>query len=109
MKNPLSAKKSSLKISLIFAKILFVLFLVITLFPKASLAWYGFDYDSKSSIDIDEGNLVRPGLVIDYYDRKIDDIKSAKVLYMESAPAGLEMKLKDIFTGEERIVFMDED
>lgn len=96
--------KSSLKISL---KILSLTAILIAAICQNSWGWKGYDYDEKTTIEIGAGNLVRPGMIIDFYDFKDDDIHNAKVIFMESAPAGCLTQVKDFNTEKERSLFME--
>jgi hypothetical protein len=42
--------------------------IVIMLFASPALAWDGYDYESGNYVEIEKGNLVRPGEEIEYYD-----------------------------------------
>jgi len=61
-----------------------------------SYAWSGYDFDNKVDIEIDEGNLVREGLLIQFYDSRTDNYHGGKILLMESHPGGIELKIKDL-------------
>ena len=76
---------------------------------KPAFAWTGYDYDNKTQIEIGEGNLVREGLVIQFYDSKLDNYRTAKVLFMESVAGGTRLQVKDLDTKEERTLIMNEE
>ncbi len=73
---------------------------------KACLAWDGYDYDNKTAIEIETGNLVREGLVIQFYDSKANDYHAAKVLFMESDAGGTRIQLQDLDSQKERVFIM---
>jgi len=70
-------------------------------------AWTGYDFDDKSEIEINEGNLVREGLVIQFYDSKSDNYHSAKVLFLDETSGGSRLQIKDLDTKKERIFIME--
>ncbi len=74
---------------------------------KPAFAWTGYDYDNKTQIEIEEGNLVREGLVIQFYDSKLDNYRTVKVLFMESIAGGTRLQVKDLDTKEERTLIMN--
>ena len=76
---------------------------------KPAFAWTGYDYDNKTQIEIGEGNLVREGLVSQFYDSKLDNYRTAKVLFMESVAGGTRLQVKDLDTKEERTLIMNEE
>ena len=94
-KNPISPFFYSLFIILFFS------------FSSTSYGWSGYDYDNKIDIDIGEGNLVREGLTIQFYDSKTDSYHSAIVLLLESAPGGTMLQVKDLDLKIERTFIMN--
>lgn len=85
-----------------------VFFISFLLIAGSSLAWSGYDYDNKTAVEIGEGNLVREGLVIQFYDAKVDNYRMAKVLFMESIAGGTRIQVKDLDINEERTLIMNE-
>jgi hypothetical protein len=84
------------------------IFLISFLIAKSAFAWSGYDHNNKTQIEIGEGNLVREGLTIQFYDAKIDNYHNAKVLFMNSIAGGTEIQVKDLDSGEERrFIMMD--
>ena len=71
-------------------------------------AWTGFDYGNKTTIDIGQGNLVREGLVIQFYDSKDDNFHTAKILFINEVASGIEIQLKDLDTKKERTFLMQQ-
>lgn len=72
-------------------------------------AWNGYDYDNKTEIEIGPGNTVREGLIIQFYDSKIDNFHTAKVLFMDQAPGGTRIQLQDLDSKKERTFIMQDD
>ena len=86
-----------------FCQITLVLFLI----PQSLLAWTGYDYDNKTEIEISEGNLVREGLIIQFYDSKLDNYHSAKVLFLDEVAGGTRIQIKDLDSKKERFFIME--
>jgi hypothetical protein len=86
-------------------KILILLSLLIA--SNQAKAWSGYDYDNKSAIDIGEGNIVREGLVIQFYDNQDDNFHTAKVLFLESIAGGTQLQVQDLDQKKERTFIMD--
>ena len=75
-------------------------------------AWTGYDYDNEVQIEIGPGNLVREGLVIQFYDEKDGDYHNAKVLLLENDDTWDQdveqiLKIEDLDTGEIRTFIME--
>jgi hypothetical protein len=86
-----------------FLKIFLNLLLIFSsFFIKNAQAWSGYDYETKTEIDIGEGNLVREGSLIQFYDSKDDNFHSAKINFMQSSAGGVEINLIDLDTKKER-------
>jgi hypothetical protein len=83
-------------------------FLAFFLNSKQLHAWTGFDYVNKTTIDIGQGNLVREGLVIQFYDSKDDNFHTAKILFINEVASGTEIQLKDLDTKKERTFLMQQ-
>lgn len=75
-------------------------------FITPSFAWTGYDYDEKTTIAIEEGNLVREGLVIQFYDYQLDQYHAGKILFIESVADGTRIQLKDLDSKKNRIFIM---
>lgn len=76
------------------------------LFPQPSLAWTGYDYDNKTEIEIGPGNLVREGLLIQFYDSKADNYRTAKVLFSDEIAGGTRLQIEDLDAKKERTFIM---
>lgn len=88
---------------------LLIISAIFLLTTKPAFAWSGYDYDNKTEVEIGEGNLVREGLVIQFYDSKIDNFCTAKVLFMESIAGGTRIQVKDLDNDEERTLIMQQE
>ena len=69
--------------------------------------WDGYDYDNKTSINIAEGNLVREGNVIQFYDSVSDNFHMAKIIFIQSASIGTEIELFDLDEKKTRVFIMN--
>ena len=74
--------------------------------PNSSNAWSGYDYDNKAEIDIGPGNLVREGLIIQFYDNRTDNFHTARVLFSEEIAGGTRLQIKDLDSKKERVFIM---
>ncbi len=70
-------------------------------------AWGGYDYDAKTTIDIGPGNLVREGLIIQFYDTKADAYHSAKVILLQETSSGSNLQVEDLETKKIRNFIME--
>lgn len=80
---------------------------VLFLSPVMSHAWDGYDYDSGSYVEIEEGNLVRPGLDIEVYDYGTGEYKDMEVQSIHSYGSSTEVEVYDYDTGEYRTLDME--
>ncbi len=87
---------------------LFIIFSIFILFLNSSksIAWTGYDYFSKTEIDIGVGNLVREGNLIQFYDSKDDNFRTAKVVSIQSVAGGTEVIIFDLDSKKERQFIM---
>lgn len=74
--------------------------------PINSLAWEGIDYENKTSIDIPVGNLVREGYIIQFYETKSDNFRTAKVVFIQSVSMGTEIEIFDLDSKKTRFFIM---
>lgn len=80
------------------------------LLTPLAFAWDGTDQESGADIEIDAGNLVREGEVIDYYDYGSGDYHSGNVESVESNGDGtVDVEVYDETSGEYRTFEMEED
>ncbi len=76
---------------------------------KPAIAWSGYDYDEKTTIEIEPGNLVREGLLIQFYDHKLDKYHAAKITFVDSVSDGTRIQLEDLDSRKERTFIMQFD
>jgi hypothetical protein len=74
--------------------------------PINSMAWEGIDYENKTSIDIPVGNLVREGYIIQFYETKSDNFRTAKVEFIQSVSMGTEIEIFDLDSKKTRFFIM---
>ena len=100
-------QKSTMKIT---NKKTFLLFTLLTLIFRinSSFAWNGYDYDNKTEIEIGPGNLVREGSIFQFYDSKMDNYRTGKILFMDSVAGGTRLQLQDLDSKKERTFIMKE-
>jgi len=89
-----------------FLKIFLTFSLFFLNFAKKAQAWSGYDYETKTEIDIGQGNLVREGNFIEFYDSKDDNFHSAKINFMQLSAGGVEVSVIDLDTKKERNFIM---
>ncbi len=83
-----------------------VAFLALTL-STIACAWDGYDYESGSNVEIDKGNLVRPGQDIEVYDYDTGDYRDVEVQSIRGSGSGTEVEVYDYDTGEYRTLDME--
>lgn len=98
-------KKYSNKKNFVF---LGIFFLVSNFLTKSVLAWSGYDFDSKTTIEIEQGNLVKEGLIIQFYDYNLDKYHNAKINFIDSVVDGTRIQLEDLDAKKERTFIMHE-
>ncbi len=89
-------------------KKLFLFFLPLFFATKA-WAWSGFDYETKNNIDIGPGNLVREGLIFEFYDTQDDSYHNAKVILQQESASGTVLQIEDLTLKKERTFYMEND
>jgi len=72
-----------------------------------AFAWDGYDYESGSYVEIDDGNLVREGNDIEVYDYSTGDYIDVEVESITGNGSGTEVEVYDYNTGEYRTFDMD--
>lgn len=80
--------------------------LISTVFPAA--AWDGFDYENGASVEIESGNLVRPGRDIEFFDYEAGEYRYGTVESMSNLGSGVEVEVFDYEAGEVRTFEMDD-
>lgn len=81
---------------------------VIALSSVPAFAWDGYDYDSGSYVEIEQGQLVREGEEIEYYDYGSSEYRTGEVSEMNSTYGGVEVEIYDYDSGEYRTVEFDD-
>ncbi len=84
-----------------------IVVIVAMLCASPALAWDGYDYESGNYIEIEKGNLVRPGEEIEYYDYGSGEYKYGDVESIESYGSFVEVEIYDHESGEYRTFEMD--
>ena len=88
--------------------ILSIILLSVFLFsPFRASAWDGYDYEKGSYVEIDKGNLVRPGQDIEIYDYGTGEYINVEVQSITGRGSGAEVEVYDYNTGEYRTLDMD--
>jgi hypothetical protein len=72
-----------------------------------AFAWDGYDYDKDTFIEIDKGNLVRPGRDIEIFDYNSGQYKDVEVQSIQSHGSNTEVEIYDHDSGEYRTLEMD--
>lgn len=78
--------------------------LLLILFAFPAFAWEGYDYESGSYIEIEDGNLVRSGSDIEVYDYNTGEYHNVEVQSVDSD----EVEVYDYETGEYRTFEMED-
>jgi len=94
-----------MKLSLL--KKIFIIFIIFFFSQNPAFAWSGYDYDQKTTIEIGPGNLVREGLIIQFYDVKTDQYRTARVVLLQESSSGTNLQLEDIETKKIRNIIME--
>lgn len=75
---------------------------------SSASAWDGTDTESGTSIEIESGNLVRPGNDIQVYDREAGEYRDVTVESIEQSGSSVEVEVYDSEVGEYRTFEMDD-
>ena len=70
-------------------------------------AWDGQDAETGASVEIEKGNLVRPGETIEYYDHDVGAYKEGEVQSIDGSGSSVDVEVQDPETGETRTLEMD--
>ena len=84
------------------------LLISIMLISIKAIAWDGYDYDSGSDVEIEQGNLVRPGEEIEYYDYGSGEYRYGDVESINSYGSIVEVEVYDQETDEYRTFEMED-
>ena len=75
--------------------------------PAIANAWDGYDYEKGSYVEIEKGNLVRPGKDIEIYDFETGEYKEVEVQSIRGTGSGAEVEVYDYESGEYRTLDME--
>jgi hypothetical protein len=97
----------NLKFSSQFLLFVSIFLLEISFLTNESLAWEGIDQERNTAIEIPSGNLVREGLVIEFYDN--EDLHLGRIITMTTIAGGTELVVEDFNEDKkERTLIMNE-
>jgi hypothetical protein len=82
-------------------------FVLALILPTLACAWDGHDYERGSDVEIEKGNLVRPGREIEIYDHGTGEHRNVEVQSIRRIGSGVEVEVYDSDTGEYRTLDMD--
>ncbi len=71
------------------------------------LAWDGYDYESGTSVEIEKGNLVRPGQEIEFYDYEKGEYRYGDVESIQRRGSSVDVEVYDQDMGETRTFEME--
>ena len=72
-------------------------------------AWEGYDYESESYVEIEKGQLVRPGREIEYYDYGTGEYRYGDVESIQRYGSSIEVEIYDVESGDYRTLEMESD
>jgi hypothetical protein len=75
---------------------------------QLGFAWSGYDYEKGSHVEIEKGNLVRPGRDIEIYDYQAGEYRDVEVESVRRYGGSVEVEVYDHQTGEHRTLEMDD-
>lgn len=87
-------------------KLFFSLVLALSV-PVTGYAWNGYDYSEGAFVEIGQGNLVRSGETIEFYDFSTGQYHQADVQSVERYGSSVEVEVYDHNSGEYRTLDMD--
>jgi hypothetical protein len=71
-------------------------------------AWDGYDLESGSDVEIESGNLVRPGREVEYFDHGAGEYRYGDVESIRRYGSTVEVEIYDHDTGDVRILEMQD-
>lgn len=86
-------------------KIFFIILIFVNI-SSNSWAWDGYDYDNDTAIEIGPGNLVREGLIFEYFDENLNEYRSAQVIELNNMGNGTELVVQDLEDEKQRTFYM---
>ena len=84
-----------------------ILIIGLLMVSTTSYAWDGYDWNSRSFVDIEKGSLVREGEEIEIYDWGTGEYKDVEVQSIDSYGSSVEVEVYDSDSGEYRTLDMD--
>lgn len=81
--------------------------IALVLIACTATAWDGYDYDKGAYVEIEKGNLVRPGEEIEFYDYDAGEYRYGSVESIDSYGGTTEVEIYDYDAGEYRTFEMD--
>ena len=86
-----------------------ILALLVLVIPCFTYAWDGYDSDAGTDVEIGQGNLVREGETIEYYDYSSGEYRNADVESINHYGGSVEVEVYDHDSGEYRTFEMEDD
>lgn len=83
------------------------LFAILASASLSAVAWGGYDYENGTFIEIEKGNLVRPGREIEVFDYR-SGYRSVEVESIRRIGSKVEIEVTDNESGETRTFEMDD-
>lgn len=87
---------------------LIIIFSILALTSPAA-AWDGYDYESGNYVEIEKGQLVRPGREIEYFDYDKGEFRYGDVESIRDSGSSVEVEVYDQESGEYRTLEMEND
>jgi len=85
-----------------------ILLVSMAAFSSHTIAWDGYDYERGAYVEIEKGNLVRPGREIEYYDYDAGEFKYGDVESIRRIGSSVEVEVLDHESGEIRTFEMED-
>lgn len=86
-----------------------VILLSLLFVSLSAFSWDGYDYEKGAYVEIEKGNLVRPGKDIEIYDYSTGEYKEVEVQSIEDHGSSTEVEIFDPSSGEYRTLDMDKE
>lgn len=80
---------------------------VLFLLASPTFAWDGYDWEKGTYVEIQQGNLVRPGRTIEIYDYGDGGYRTVEVESIRDTGAAVEVEVYDSDTGDYRTLEME--
>lgn len=90
------------------ARMKHILLISTLVFSSQALSWDGYDYESGSDVEIEQGNLVRPGEEIEFYDYGSGEYRYGDVESINDNGSSVEVEVYDQESGEYRTFEMED-